>query len=214
MLAAAGLAVAAKPRMKLADAGPKIDLETLVPQSFGEWRLDRRVVPVLPSPEAAALLSKIYSQTLSRTYVNSAGDRVMLSIAYGGDQSDAMQVHRPEICYPAQGFAVLKNLKSFLTTRFGQVPVTRLIAVQGPRVEPITYWITVGDQLARSGWEQKLAQLKYGMTGKVPDGLLFRVSSIDRDEVRAYDIQSGFVHDLLDELGEQGRRRMIGRLGT
>ena len=31
----------------------------------------------------------------------------MLSIAYGKNQSDALQLHKPEICYPAQGFTLL-----------------------------------------------------------------------------------------------------------
>jgi len=214
MLLAAGLAFVTKPRAKVADSGPRVDLEAMIPREFGEWTVDERIVPLIPSPDIKVVLDRIYDQTLARTYLNSNGDRVMLSIAYGGDQSDAMQVHKPEVCYPSQGFGILKNLKTNLKTRFGQVPVTRLVAVQGPRIEPITYWITVGDQLARSGWEQKIAQLKYGVTGKVPDGLLFRVSSIDRDEVRAYQIQSGFVHDLLDRLDESGRRRLIGSLGT
>jgi len=36
MVAAAGLALAMTPTHKLADQGPKIDLETMIPKQFGE----------------------------------------------------------------------------------------------------------------------------------------------------------------------------------
>jgi EpsI family protein len=214
MIVASGIAAAMRPGERIADHRPRIDLEHMIPNQFGDWKTDTSMAPVRVSPEVQAKLDKLYDQTLSRTYVNSHGDRVMLSIAYGGDQSEAMQVHRPEVCYPAQGFAILKNLSALLSTRFGDVPVKRLVAVHGARVEPITYWITVGDEVALGGLDRKLAQVKYGLTGKVPDGLLFRVSSIDRDEARAYEIQSKFVRQLLDELDEAGQRRMLGALAS
>lgn len=212
MLVAAGLAAAAKPRTKVADLGPKVDLETMIPKQFGQWSVDESIVPVAPSPEAKALLDRIYNQTLSRTYRNNAGDRVMLSIAYGGDQSDSMQVHKPEVCYAAQGFGIMKVFAAQFASPFGPLPVKRLVAVQGARTEPITYWITVGDQATSSGTQAKLAQLKYGLTGKVPDGMLVRVSSIDRDESRAYGIQGDFLGEMLKVLDREDRLRIAGAL--
>lgn len=214
MLLAAGLAFAAKPRQKVADSGPKINLETLVPKEFGNWKLDERVVPIAPDPAAQALLNKLYNQTLARTYFNSDGRRIMLSIAYGGDQSDDMQVHRPEVCYAAQGFHILSEIRGNLSTEFGTLPVKRLLARQGPRNEPITYWVTVGGEATQTGFRQKLAQLSYGLTGKVPDGMLVRVSSIDRDETVAYAAQEEFVRQMLAAVGQEDRARLgFAKLG-
>lgn len=218
MLAAAGLALALKPTHRIADAGPKVDLETLIPKQFGDWKIDETIVPLVANPEQEALIKKIYNQTLSRTYVNGQGDRVMLSIAYGGDQSDNMAVHKPEVCYPAQGFQLLKNpaISTFKTGE-GDIPVKRLVAGLGPRVEPITYWTTVGDAVEVSGLKWKLQQLKYGLTGKIPDGLLFRVSSIqgnDNDDTRAYRIQDDFTRTMLKAMSPQERARIIGRPGA
>jgi EpsI family protein len=210
MLLATGLSVAAKPRTRVADEGPKIDLEQIVPKAFGEWAVDERVVPVLPSPEQQALLSKLYNQTLARTYLNDKGERIMLSIAYGGDQSDSMQVHRPEVCYAAQGFQILSEMRGLLQTQFGSIPVKRLVARQGGRIEPITYWVTVGDKPTYPGLRQKLVQLTYGLTGKIPDGMLIRVSSIDRRNTDAYELQVGFVRDLIASLDIDNRKRLIG----
>ena len=213
MCVAAGLAIAATPTVKLADGGPRIDLEQLIPRSFGDWKVDPTIIPLLVSPEVQAKLDKIYNQTLARTYVNSRGDRVMLSIAYGGDQSDSMRAHRPEVCYTAQGFYVAKSAMATLVTEQGPLPVKRLVAIKDRRNEPITYWMVIGDRIAIGTVEQKLAQLRYGLTGSIPDGMLVRVSTIDPNNERAFAVQEGFVKALLQSLQPVARTRIAGRFG-
>ena len=211
MFAAAGMALALKPTNKIADGGPKVDLETLIPQTFGDWKIDETIAPLIANPEQEAQVKRVYDQTLTRTYVNSRNDRIMLSIAYGGDQSDNMAVHKPEVCYPAQGFQILKSPTiSTFSTDEGSIPVKRLVASQGQRIEPITYWTTVGDTVAVDGMKWKFQQLKYGLTGKIPDGLLFRISSIQADEAKAYQTQDAFTLDLLKAMSPSSRERIIG----
>jgi len=210
MFAAAGMALALKPTQKLANNEPKIDLEVLIPKTFGNWKIDETIVPLIADPAQEALIQKIYKQTLARTYVNPDGERVMLTIAYGGSQSDSMAVHKPEVCYPGQGFQIIKNATGTFATGDGSIPVRRLVATRGQRIEPITYWTTVGDAVAVNGLKWKLQQLKYGLTGKIPDGLLFRVSSIDADDARAYQVQDEFTRDLIKAMSPSGRERIIG----
>jgi len=210
MFAAAGMALALKPTQKLANNEPKIDLEVLIPKTFGNWKIDETIVPLIADPAQEALIQKIYNQTLARTYVNPDGERVMLTIAYGGSQSDSMAVHKPEVCYPGQGFQIIKNATGTFATGDGSIPVRRLVATRGQRIEPITYWTTVGDAVAVNGLKWKLQQLKYGLTGKIPDGLLFRVSSIDADDARAYQVQDEFTRDLIKAMSPSGRERIIG----
>lgn len=165
------------------------------------------------SPDVQAQLDKIYGQTLSRTYVNDQGERVMLSIAYGANQvSEDLQVHRPEYCYAAQGFQVSKGAEETLAYGPGQLPVKRLQASQGPRIEPITYWITIGDRATLPGFGRKLTQLSYGLTGKIPDGMLIRVSSITPDSQKGYQLQDQFVKDMLDSVSPAQRVRLTGSL--
>ncbi len=128
MAASFAVATAWKPTEHLADQRAKIDLETLFPRSFGEWTVDDRMPVQLVSPDTQALLNKIYNQTLSRTYVNKAGERIMLSVAYGGDQSDATRAHRPEVCYPAQGFQMLNSSEGSVNTPTHPVRVRHLVA--------------------------------------------------------------------------------------
>lgn len=215
MVSSAALAVALKPEQRLAEELPPLSLEEAVPKSFGDWRIDTSMVPVDPSPDVQASLNAIYSQLLARTYVNGQGERVMLSIAYGADQSgDGSQVHRPEFCYTAQGFQVMANNVGTLLTQYGTLPVRRLLAVQGRRNEPITYWVTVGDKATLPGVERKLSQLAYGLTGKIPDGMLVRVSSINLQNDAAYRLQEKFIRDMLQSMDTKDRLRVAGRFGA
>ena len=108
------------------------DLETMIPRNFGDWR--RRTAEYeckWSIRNRQELINKIYTQTLNRTYVNNNGYRIMLAIAYGDDQRDSMQMHYPEVCYPAQGFSLQGKEKGTLTTENGSIPVTRILTNLG-----------------------------------------------------------------------------------
>ena len=210
MFVAAGLALALTPRQKLADQESKISLETMIPKQFGEWKLDETIAPLMVSPEVQAELDQIYNETLTRTYINSKGERIMLSIAYGGDQSRSMQVHRPEVCYSAQGFKIRSMSKDFIDASGARLPVMKLVATQGTRIEPITYWVMIGDTPVRGNLEQGFARLKYGLTGKIPYGILIRVSTISADESQSYRTEEVFVHEMLNAVPEQYRKVFTG----
>ncbi|MBA5690086.1 EpsI family protein [Duganella sp. LX47W] len=210
MVSSAALTKVVTPTRMMADGRDKLQLDTMIPTTFGDWEVDTSIVPLQVDPETQARLDRIYNQTLSRTYVNRDGERVMLSMAYGGDQGDSMGVHRPEVCYAAQGFEIEGAQFDSLATRYGALPVKRLLAVSGSRSEPITYWITIGDKMTRPDFQQRLQRLRYGLEGTVPDGMLVRVSSIDTDVKRAYALQAGFIQALLGQLSVKDRTRLIG----
>lgn len=213
MTSAAALAVVFKPTAEIAQRD-RIDLESMVPGAFGSWRIDPSVVPIAPPPDLQAVIDKTYDQTLSRTYINAEGQRVMLSVAYGGRQDQEMQTHKPEVCYPAQGLQIIQPGNDLqLQTHYGTLPVRRLVAGAGNRVEPITYWLVVGDQLTQFGLSYRLTTLKYGLTGKIPDGMLIRVSSIGRDADNQYRLQQAFIDEMLGSLNPEARHRLLGVLG-
>lgn len=210
MVSSGALTMALTPTTRIADQQEKVNLEMMIPEKFGDWQIDKSIVPLQVDAETQAKLDKIYNQTLARTYVNSRNERIMLSIAYGGDQSDNLAVHKPEVCYYAQGFEIMKTLSDELLTQYGKLPIKRLLAVKGNRNEPITYWVTVGSKAVLPGFDQKLQQLRYGLTGNVPDGVLVRVSSIDADNANAYQLQTIFIQDLLSAIDGKERVRLIG----
>ena len=190
----------------------KINLETIIPKEFGNWKIDAVSANHIVNPTVKGQLEKLYSQTLSRTYINNKGNRIMLSIAYGGAQKADLHAHRPEICYTAGGFDVRNMTKTIVDTTIGQIPVMQLVAKQGMRNEPITYWIRVGDSLTRGWIEQKTAALRYGLTGKVPDGILVRVSNISNEVPDSYKIQEEFLVSMLQAIRSEDRFLLVGRL--
>ena len=207
LLAAAGAAMALQPAQNAAGLKPRLELEAAIPTEFAGWRQASGLIPIAPKMDAATP----YSQTLARTYVDADNRRVMLVIAYGDRQlGDAMQAHRPEYCYKAQGFAISAAVDQQLETWRGTLPIRRLHAQRQGRSEPVSYWMTVGDQAALPGLERKIAQARQALSGTVPDGLLVRVSSIDDLPQGAYALHDRFVIDLLSALPEAGRVRLAG----
>lgn len=187
-----------KPTDRLASHKPKIQLDQQIPTSFGEWVLDTSQLPVLPNPQVQAKLDVLYSSTLARTYRNQSGQRIMLSIAYGSDQgSEATSVHRPEFCYSAQGFKVNNLGEAVATIGTRHLRVQRLLGVLGQRREPITYWITLDETATLPGFSRKIEQLRYGLSGQIPDGLLFRISSIGTNDSEGFKLQEKFLNDLI-----------------
>jgi EpsI family protein len=212
MLAASGLALALRPTQKISDLGTPIDLEKMIPPAFGEWREEKHASFQMVDPQQKETIDRIYTQTLSRTYVNGHGYRIMLSIAYGDDQRDSMQMHYPEVCYPAQGFTLEEKQRGTLATANGQIPVTRILTNLGPRSEPVTYWTTVGNRVFQGGIQKKVAEMSYGLNGNIPDGMLIRVSSIDGEAARAFEMQDQFADQMLAVLAPEARRKINGNL--
>lgn len=210
LMFAAGIgAIVARPGPRTAGLAPAFSLEAMIPKRFGDWREEpQRIVQVI-NPQVQEILDQTYSQLLTRNYVSADGYRIMLSIAYGADQRGPLRAHDPESCYPAQGFTLHRREASMLATPFGEIPVRRLFTSRGSRVEPLTYWVRVGDK-AVHGWQSKLVELSYTLTGRIPDGLIFRVSSIDPDQGRASRFQHQFINQLLQSVTPAERRHLIG----
>ncbi|MEO8152710.1 MAG: exosortase-associated protein EpsI, B-type [Rhizobacter sp.] len=190
------------------------NLEALIPAQFGGWRVDRSMIPIAPTPDVQESLDKLYGQIVSRTYVNDRGERMMLVVAYGGDQSDSLKAHRQEVCYAAQGFAIREVHRDSLTLPGGEVPLVRVHAQKGTRSEPLSYWFTMGDRVVIGRAERLFSQIGYGLAGKIPDGLLVRVSSISRDVPASYAAQDDFMRGLLGALTPQTRRQLAGLAGA
>jgi EpsI family protein len=207
-LAATG-GVAARYAIVSDRSAPRYVLQEVIPEKFGDWTVVKEQAQVV-NPQSQALLDDLYSQLLVRTYINSRGYRVMLSMAYGNDQRGGLAAHMPEVCYPAQGFRLMLNERVDLNTSFGAIPVTRLSTSMGTRFEPVTYWVTMADTPMTRTFQRRLAELKLALTGKAPDGLLFRISSIDTSTSLAFAEQESFVVDLLKTVPAVDRKRLAG----
>jgi EpsI family protein len=215
MLGAFGLAAAMRPTRLLADQAAVVDLRAMIPMRFGDWGRESGVTAGVVTPQSRELESQLYSQVLTGTYVNDlTGDRIMLSIAYGRDQSDSRSPHLPDVCYPSQGFQILDVAQGVVDWGGRTFPVRHLDTARARRHEPVTYWVTVGNTVARTRLDMKLAQLAYRFRGEIPDGLVFRVSSISPDARSAFLVQAQFVKALLTSVTPDARMRLAGLDGS
>ena len=210
MLAGSAAGTWGRPTVHLADQIGQPNLQTLFPTAFGAWRIATGQPLIMPSPDVQAALDAVYNQVLARTYVNEAGEAIMLTVAYGGDQSDGTSAHRPEVCYAVQGFTITSNRAGSLRLGQRDINVRRLMTERGSRNEPVTYWVVVGNEVVTTGVGQKLAQMRYGLRGVIADGMLVRVSSIDADMNRAHAMQAAFVDELSRALNRQSLDRVFG----
>ena len=186
-----------------------LDLEQVVPRQFGPWREITATAQVV-NPQSKELIDKLYSQVLTRSYVNASGQVIMLTIAYGNDQRGNLEVHKPEVCYPAQGFTVSQNVAGSLATSSGEIAVRRLDTSLGPRKEPVTYWSTLGAGVVENRFQKRVSELKATLSGQIPDGLLVRVSSIDPNADQAWQLHQNFVDVLLQSMSGADRSRLAG----
>jgi EpsI family protein len=212
MIISAVISSAMQPRIFLADRRPKFELKQLLPTSIGEWQELKQTNGQIVNPQQQEKLNALYSQLLTRSYVHASGQQIMLSIAYGRDQRSYMALHYPEVCYPAQGFRVITNQISNFNGTDQTFSVRRLETALGEqRYEPVTYWTTIGDFRSLGGFGKRLIELQYGLNREIPDGVLFRVSSIGRDSDHQFTVQQNFINALLVSVSPDQRLLLIGK---
>src|SRR5271166_6738684 len=210
MVAAALLAYVLTPHRLMARTHDVFDIDARVPHAFGEWSALSGLQAIKPPPDG--LEAEIYNQEVARAYVDKEGHAVMLMIAYGESQSDRLQLHHPEVCYTAQGFRVTRPT----TTKFEwspsapAIPLTRLVATREDRLEPISYWMRVGYDVSNSNWGRQGLKLEYGLRGWIPDGALFRVSTLGLPQDKSFKLQDKFIRDLLNAVTPETRTFMVG----
>jgi EpsI family protein len=211
MAAVAVVSTWGKPHTDAAmDARAKVPLEEVFPSAFDGWRLDpSTAVFVRPAVEQAKVF-RMYDQVLERTYINAEGQRVMLSVAYGRQQSVGLQMHRPEVCYKADGFQVEGVHEVTLQAAGQPLRATRMFAQMAGRPEPITYWRLLGNEVVSGESSFKVHQLSLGLQGRVLDGMLVRVSSIDANIEGAYQLQAHFADQMARAMSRDVRLRTFG----
>jgi len=215
MLGSVATAELLKPRKYWADVIGDPHYETLIPRQFGAWQELPHANRVVVNPVQEENLMRLYSETFARTFVHKpTGRLIMLSIAYGRDQSNDTQLHTPEACYPSQGFKVENRTEHSVRSDFGPIESVQLMTTMGPqRTEPLTFFVRVGDGVARGSRDRNLARIRMALQGYRVDGMLFRVSEVTKRD-NAFALQDLFIHDLLNAVGPEGRRRIIGRAGA
>lgn len=187
-----------------------VKLDAWIPEAFGDWKVDRSIVPIPMSADVESAVYSVYDAVLGRTYVNSRGQRIMLSVGYSRQQGGVQKPHWQEICYRAQGFAVSNLTRGSATVAEREIPVTRLVAKQGPRVEFVTYWLTLGDHVVANRTDRLTRLIRMGLNRETTDGYLMRISSLNDDADAAFGEHIEFAEALLAAVSDEKRRVLVG----
>ncbi len=180
-----------------------------VPSQFGDWK-------EMPNGLAQMALSvtdgerteeQPYDEVVMRTYANGKGERVMLALAYAREQRQEVKIHRPEVCYVAQGYKLVDEQQVDMPQLGGMggqgVHGQRLLMNSNNQTEAVSYWIRVGDFYPRGGLNTRMAILQHGFKGMVPDAILVRASSIlgqPGEAAGAYERQESFLAQLVQAM--------------
>jgi len=209
-LAAAGAAYGLTPRRHVSLlAGRR--LQDIMPASFADWT-STDVTDLVAPKEEGSLASRVYGQTVERIYRQAPSqNEIMMLTAWGNTQTSELQLHRPEICYPAFGFELSGNQPVQLPLPGGvTLPARRLTADAPERRENIIYWTRLGEFFPVEGHEQRYDRLRTAMAGYVADGVLARLSMLSADPSPAFAAMIAFVPALVAAMATNARPVLIG----
>ena len=186
-------------------------LANIVPSQVGDWQGRSADDLVAPASENS-LSAKLYGEVLERVYTHQqTRQQVMVLFAHGDSQTNDLQLHRPEVCYPAFGFQIKGDKKAQLALAPQAIlPGRHLVAAANDRQENIFYWTRFGELLPVSGGEQRLDRMKIAMRGVIADGLLARFSLVQPDAAAAFAVLDDFAKGLVHATQGSARPALIG----
>jgi EpsI family protein len=142
---------------------------------------------------------------------------VLLALAYGRNQRQEVKIHRPDVCYTAQGFQLVERSRvslPFSGASGSAVQGMRMLVKAPGRTEAVSYWIRIGDVFTDSAWSIRYHIFKRGLAGEAVDGVLVRASQIEQGAAVAgaarYRVQEEFLAELVRALPPSGRRLLLG----
>lgn len=202
----AAAAFARTPRT-IEDALGKRKLEDIIPKKIGEWEF-ATASGLVTAPEDQ--LSKLlYSQLFTRVYVSPGKPSIMMLVAQSASQTGVLQIHRPEVCYPAGGYTLSPVVEFDMPLRQGRLRTNQLTASADGTSEHIVYWTRIGQHMPISWAEQRLAVAGDNLRGIVPDAVLARISISHASRDIAMAEITAFTRTLIDALPERDRRVLM-----
>jgi EpsI family protein len=207
------IAIAMKPTTNYATETS--DLENKIPKEFGEWKIVPQVTQQVSLVSDNNLQNQIYDDVLMRTYTNNDGAKIMLALAYAKEQRQDVKVHQPDVCYPAQGFQMLKSQLATFNISANASPIVgkNQLYSGSNHLEVVSYWVRVGDGTFLSGLQMRLKIIRDGLLKqRFDDGMLVRVSSAtqsDADTEVLFKLHEKFLNDLATSVVGHSRKLLI-----
>ena len=163
----------------------------LFPQKVADWtmvgqaRFDERVLAVL-----------LPTDYLSRTYVDSDGNRLSLYIGFHDGGPNSGPIHSPKQCLPGSGWNYLKNDVRQVKYDGSEIPYVSAIYQKDTEKQLFLYWFQVRDQILTNEYALKLAMVKNSMMNNRRDSSFIRLSVMATDgEEKATEVGEKFIRD-------------------
>ena len=155
-----------------------LNLSHRLPAAIGDWTEIPTAQDVVDPSDSGAQDSanQIYDKVEYHTYRRADGTQVVLTLAYRRVQEQESKIHRPELCYFAQGFVISHPQPVSILTGGDRLPAVTFHARSPQRSETVVYWIRIGDIISTSAWSTRSYLVRLGLRRHVPDGLLVRAS--------------------------------------
>lgn len=180
-----------------------------VPQKVGPWTVISASGVVLPPPDE--LSARLYDNLVTRTFAAADEPPVMLCIAYNYKQDGVLQLHRPEICYPAGGYKLSPTQPVALSLSPDREIAANTFTASGvERTEQVLYWTRLGNAFPRSWLDQRISVMEANLRGIIPDGALMRVSIADNDQARSLEILRRFLATFMEVSPPPLQRVLVG----
>lgn len=191
------------------------NLENNIPEEFKDWKIVPQLTQQVSLVSDNKMQNQIYDDVLMRTYINKDGAQVMLALAYAKEQRQDVKIHQPDICYPAQGYQMLKSKLARFNISANASPIVgkNQIYTGSSHLEAVSYWIRVGDGTFLSGLQMRLKIIKDGLLRqRFDDGMLVRVSSMTQSDTEAeqhFKLHERFLNDLTASVTHKNLKLLI-----
>jgi EpsI family protein len=193
-LAAAGGICYSRTPVRLSMPVSQENFSAAIPEKVGQWTSRKSQELVLPPRDES---NSLYENLETRIYEGAGLPTIMLLIAFSSKQQNDIQVHRPEVCYPASGFPILWSRQAQINLASRSIVGRELLAERGGLRERIFYWVRVGASFPTSWAQQRVTMAVQNLKGVVPDGALFRVSSIEEPDNPNLEVIMNFIEAFL-----------------
>ncbi len=81
------------------------------------------------------------------------------------------------------------------------------------RTEQLIYWTRIAREFPESWLDQRLTVIRSNLAGRIPDGVLVRISTISTDGPRAVAAMTAFARTLVGASEARGRALLIEGAG-
>jgi len=197
-----------------------VPLESKIPLNINQWQAIGTTAGNPMLVVGGNSTDQPYDQVLYRAYQNPNGNIVVLAIAWGQNQRQEVKIHRPELCYEAQGFHVSNLHPINIVLKKGraeslEIPGQFLVGTARESRQAIAYWIRIGQIFSQHPIETRLHLIREGLAGRMPDGVLVRAStsiSNDESDLMAQARLLEFLNDLAGALSDDMRVLILGHM--